>query len=164
MKVNMREEFDATPDEVFAILADPVFQDAKATATSTGNYTARVDGTGDLVTIHTERHLPTATMPDHLRGFVGEHLSIVETQRWGPAEPDGSRHGVIDSHVKGMPVTLRGTVSLEPTPSGGSVEAMDAEIRASIPFLGGRVERAAAQPIETAARHEFRLVKEFLAR
>jgi hypothetical protein len=160
----MREEYDATPAEVFAILADPTFQDAKATATSTGNFTATVEEAGDLVRIHTERHLPTASLPDHVRSFVGEHLSIVETQHWGAPEADGSRRAVLDSHIRGVPVTLTGTVTLGPGAGGGTVEVVEAEVRANLPFIGGRIEKAAAQPVQTAAGHEFRLVREFLAR
>ena len=46
----------------------------------------------------------------------------------------------------------------------GSVETIDADLKASLPLIGGKIEKAAAPPIEEAIDIEAATVKEWLAR
>ena len=111
---------------------------------------------GDRTRITTERVLPTDSLPDFARSFVGEALTVVEIQTWSPPSPDGSRVADLNLHVKGAPLTLKGTIRLSPT-AGGSVQEVEADLRAGVPLIGGRLEKAAADPLLAAARTETRL-------
>jgi len=164
VRVTTREELAGTPEEVYALLTDQAFQEAKCEATTVGGpYTAevRASRSGDRVT--TQRELPTDDLPDVARSFVGEKLTIIEIIEWSAATDDGSRTAVVDMHVKGAPLTLKGTVRLEPS-AAGTVEVLDAELKANVPFIGGKIEQAASGPIRTAIDIETRLLREWLAR
>ena len=113
--------------------------------------------------MRTERHLPSETLPDVAKSFVGEHLTIIEVHTWAMPAPDGSRESLVDLHVKGAPLTLKGTLRLEPS-KGGTVQVLDAELKAHVPFIGGKIEKAAAEPIQTAIDIETALLREWLAR
>ena len=58
---------------------------------------------------------------------------------------------------------LKGTLRLEPS-KGGTVQVLDAELKAHVPFIGGKIEQAAADPIRTAIGIETGLLREWLAR
>jgi hypothetical protein len=163
MKIARTIEYAATPDEVFAILADPAFQEAKCAATSALSYTASVQPTGDQTVITTERVLPADDLPDFARSLVGETLKVVEKQIWSSAGGDGSRSGTVEMTVPGAPITLKGKLSLRPGGSG-SVETLDADLKAGIPLIGGKIEKAAAPPIEEAITIEAQTAHEWLAR
>ena len=163
MRVSRREELDGSPEEVYAVLTDPAFQEAKCEATTAGDGHA-VEVTPRTVgaRVRTERTLPSNGLPDVARSFVGDHLIIVEVHEWSAPGPDGSRESALDLHVKGAPLTLKGTLRLVPR-GGGTLEVLDAELKANVPLIGGRVEKAAAGPISTAIDIETRLLREHLA-
>lgn len=153
MKFTHRAEYPATVDVVFAQMCEQDFQDAKCDATTTGRWSADISVTTDRTVITTERHLPTDGLPDVARSFVGETLTVVEVQTWGPAGADGARTAVLALHVKGAPMTLKGSVRLSPSGSG-SVHELDGELRAGVPLIGGKLEKAAADPLMHAAQTE----------
>ena len=163
MKIAKTVQYSASPEEVFAVLADQAFQDAKCAATAALRHTAAVNTQGDRTVITTERVLPTDGMPDFAKSMVGETLKVTETQDWGPAGDDGSRQGTVSMAVAGVPVSLKGSLSLAPG-GPGSVETIDADLKASVPLIGGKIEKAAAPPVEDAIAIEQRLAEEWLAR
>jgi hypothetical protein len=163
MKIAKSIEYAATPDEVFAILSDVTFQEAKCAATAAIKYSANVETVGDHTVFTTSRVLKSDGLPDFARSMVGETLKVTETQDWGPAAADGSRRATVEMSVSGAPITLKGTMSL--TPGGpGTLEEIDAELKAKVPLVGGKIEKAAAPPIEEAIDIEARTAHEWLAR
>jgi hypothetical protein len=164
VRLTKREELAATVDEVHALLVDRAFQEAKCAATTAnGVYTVEVGGGPDGQRVHTERQLPSDGLPDMARSFVGDHLRVIEVLDWGAPTADGSRTAMVGIHVKGAPLTLKGTVRLQPH-STGTVEVIDAELKANVPLIGGKLERAAAEPIEAAIRIELDLLRTWLTR
>ena len=163
MKIATTMEYAASPEEVFAVLTDQAFQEAKCAATAAIRYTASVKESGGGAVITTERILPADDLPDFAKNMVGETLKVVETQTWGAASADGSRSGTVEMSVSGAPVALNGTLGLAPG-GPGSIEHLDAELKAKIPLIGGKIEKAAAKPIEEAIAIEASTVKEWLAR
>lgn len=162
MRLTRREQLPATPEEVYAVLTDPAFQEAKCEATTDGGaYEARVTATATGHRVHTSRELPADGLPDVARSFVGSTLTVVEDYEWGAAAADGSRAAVVDLHVKGVPLTLKGVLRLEAV-GAGSAEVLDAELKANIPFVGGKIEKAAAEPINAAVGIEVELLRERL--
>ena len=163
MKIARTIEYAATPEEVFAVLADTSFQEAKCAATAAISHQASVEAAGDQTVIRTERVLPADGLPDFAKSMVGNTLKVVETQTWSSAGPDGSRTGTVEMSVPGAPITLRGKLSLAPGGTG-TVEKLDADLKASIPLVGGKIEKAAAGPIEEAITIEGTTAQEWLAR
>ena len=164
MRLTTREELDGTVDAVHALLTDQAFQEAKCAATTDGGPTSvEIAGSPSGTRVRTQRELPSDGLPDIARSFVGDHLTIIEVHDWSGPAADGSRQSLLDIHVKGAPLTIKGTLRLEPSGTG-TVEVLDAELKANVPLIGGRLEKAAAGPIDTAIGIETRLLREWLAR
>ncbi|MFC7491648.1 MULTISPECIES: DUF2505 domain-containing protein [unclassified Knoellia] len=159
MKFTHRAEYPATVDEVWGVMSSEDFQNAKCEATTTGDWTSHVSTTADTTRITSERVLPTDDLPDIAKTFVGPTLTIAELQEWGPRAADGSRTADLQVQIKGAPMTLRGTVRLSPTASG-SVQVIDGDLRVSVPLIGGKLERAASDPLALAARTETDLLRQ----
>jgi hypothetical protein len=165
VRVTTREELPGTVEEVYALFTDVAFQEAKCLATTddANHFTVDVMGGPQGERVRTERHLRSDGLPDVAKSFVGDHLTIIEVHTWSGPAGDGSRESAVDLHVKGAPLTLKGTLRLQPSGSG-TVKVLDADLKANVPFIGGRIERAAAEPITAAIEIETGLLREWLAR
>jgi hypothetical protein len=103
--------------------------------------------------ITTRRELPTDDIPDYARGFVGTTLDVVRVDRWEAPAADGSREGTISLEIRGAPIRLHGTMELRPD-DAGCEEAIVGDLKASIPLLGGKMEKAAEPALMSAIRKE----------
>lgn len=153
MKISATFDYAATPHDVFAMLVDEDFQARKCVATGALSHSVSVRAEGDRTVIVSSRELPTDGFPDFVKSLVGATLAVTETQDWGPASPDGTRQGRLSVDIAGAPIDLAGTLTLAPA-GKGSVESVDGDLRARIPLIGGKIEKAAAPAIESAIRAE----------
>ena len=153
MKISATFDYAATPHDVFAMLIDEDFQARKCVATGALSHSVSVSAQGDRTVIVSNRDLPTDGFPDFVKSLVGATLAVTETQDWGPAGPDGARLGRLTVDIAGAPIDLAGTLSLAPA-AQGSVETVDGDLKARIPLIGSKIERAAAPAIESAMRAE----------
>lgn len=103
--------------------------------------------------VETERDFPTDGFPDFARPFVGTGITIVQCDRWQAPEADGTRRGTMTVSMGKLPVRVTGTSVLSPG-EGGCVQTVEAEITASVPFLGRKIEQAAAPMLVKALRHQ----------
>lgn len=153
MKISAAIDYAATPQEVFAMLADEEFQNRKCLATGARRHFVSISEREDRTIIVNRRDMPSDDFPAFVKSMVGETLSVTETQDWGPAGNAGVRHGRLTVDIAGAPIALGGVLSL--TPSGqGTLETIEADLKASIPILGNKVEQAAAPAIKSAIRVE----------
>lgn len=153
MDVRTELNYDAPPDQVFDMLLDEDFLARKASATGALSHQAAVSTLGDAVRIRLHRVLPPA-VPDFARPFVGDTLDVVQVDEWGSAAADGSRSGTFTAEIKGVPASIRGTLRLTPRGVGGTVETFAGVIRANVPFIGRKIEQAAAKAVLSAAEKE----------
>lgn len=161
MKISATLDYAATPQQVFAMLIDEGFQTRKCEATGALRHTVSISTEGDRTIIVSSRDLPTDEFPDFVKGLVGATLAVTETQDWGPPGADGSRQGALTVDIAGAPIDLAGSLSLEPG-GQGSVESVQGDLKARIPLLGGRIEKAAAPAIESAIRVEREVAEAWL--
>lgn len=163
MRVAADMHYPADPSSVFAMLTDQAFQERKVGEISRGDWDVRVQRGGESAMIVSHRTLPPDVIPDAFRAMVGSTITITQTEKWGPAAPDGSRSGSIDVELGGAPVRLTGTLALSPTPDGGCVERVEGDLKAKIPLFGGKVERAAEPAVRAAIDAEGRIGLQWLA-
>lgn len=163
MKIAKTLEYSATPEQVFAVLSEQAFQEAKCAATAALKHTAAVTSAGVCTVITTERWMPTDAMPEFARSMIGAELKVRETQEWGPAADDGSRTGTLSMQVSGVPVTVNASLSLAPG-GKGTVERIDGDLKAGVPLLGGKIEKAAAPAVEQGIVIEGRTAASWLQR
>jgi hypothetical protein len=147
----------APPAAVFMMLCHPGFQERRCVATGALEHEVSVEGFDDgSVTISSSRTMPTDQVPDFVRTFVGQTLVVTEVQDWAAADVDGVREATLVLEIKGAPVRMTGTLTLRPDDDGGTVETVDCDLKASVPFVGGKIERAVEPAIRSALRVEER--------
>jgi len=98
------------------------------------------------------RSLP-ADVPSYARALVGDSVRLTETRVIGPAAADGSREGTVSVSFAGAPVTMEGTLTLHGD-EGASAVDVAMSIKASVPFVGGKIEKFCAEQIERALAKE----------
>jgi uncharacterized protein YndB with AHSA1/START domain len=163
VRLSAEIRYDADPEQVFAMLIDPEFQEAKCVATGSLEHEVDVspDDDGSFVVI-SRRSMRTDLLPEFARAFVGSTVRLRETQRWQPAGVDGTRAGSVLVEIEGLPVRFTGSMALTPE-NGGCHQPIEGDIKASIPLLGGRIEKAAEPAVLAAIRVEQRTGTEWLA-
>lgn len=160
--ISKAASFAASPQDVFAVLTDPAFQESYAEQTSgLPGSSATVSADGDTVTVETVRLLPTDSLPDFVRSVAGDSLRIVETRVWGAPDAAGGRVANLNARVSGAPVTITGTMTLAPD-GGGSTLSVDGKVKAEIFLVGGKIEKASAPFIAVAVQRELDLLGEHL--
>jgi hypothetical protein len=156
MATSLRKElaYDAPPDAVAAMLADPAFREEVLERQHVLRGSASVDGS----TVVVEQVQSAAGLPGFAQKFVGDEIVIVQTERWGTDT-------AADLHlaIPGKPGDIDGTLRL--TPAGaGTVEVVDLSVKVSIPLVGGKIEKLVAEMIAKALAKEHEVGREWLAR
>jgi hypothetical protein len=140
-------QLPADPAAAYALLVDPDYVREVGEATGGQEVTVTVTPTDDGGAVVASHRVLPAELPSYAKAVVGDSLRLTETRTFGPAAEDGSRNGTADVRFEGAPVTILGTLRLAGTGDGSEL-ALDAKVTASIPFIGGKIERFAAEQIE----------------
>ena len=132
-------------------------------AERTGAFDIAVDVTetpdgGAVITC--TRSMP-AEVPSYAAPFVGDTITITERQAWGPAAADGSRTADVTVDFN-SPLAYRGTIELVAS-ADGSVARNAGQFKASVPFVGGKVEKVAAEMTQKYLAKEATVGAEWLA-
>jgi carbon monoxide dehydrogenase subunit G len=146
MRIQTSFDYAATPEDVFAMLADPEFQAAKVEATHPLPHTESVTPKGEQTEIVTSRVISTDGFPDFAKSMIGPKVRVSETIVWSRGSADGSRTGTIHIAMGDAPVSMSGTLRLAPGGTGTRID-VDGDLKAKIPLVGGKVEKAAEGPI-----------------
>jgi hypothetical protein len=148
-------------DQVFTMLINPEFQRRKCAATGATAYDVAISANGTHTVIVCNRTLPTDGLPDFVRPLVGSGLVLVETIDWGPANERG-RTGAVELAFPGQPLRMTGALTMIETADGTSA-TLNAQLKASVPLLGARIEKACAPLVQQALRIEQEVGTEWLA-
>ncbi len=163
MRITKTVELVGSPAAVFRVRTSEAFQVAKCTASRAVEHTVQIEVDTDRVVIRTRRTMSTDAFPDSARSMVGPRLLIDETQDWGPDQGDGTRAARVRLVLDGLPIALTGYVTVRPSNSGpGSVQTLDGELRANIPFLGSKIEKLAMPAVDAGFDIEALLLNEWL--
>jgi hypothetical protein len=169
VRIRAEISYDVPPAEVFAMLVDPAFQERKLAATGSLTWSVTVrpgeadppdpDGTAR---VSSRRTLPTDRIPELFRAAVGSELTLVQTEEWARPGPDGARTGQLHIEVPGLPLTLTGALSLSPD-GDGTRYLVDGELKAKVPLIGGKIEKAAEPAVRAAIDAEEQVGRDWLA-
>lgn len=159
-QIDQVQHYAATPDDVFAMLSNPEFVEQKCRASGSIEASAEVTEEDADITIVSRRVLP-ANLPGFAKKFVGETLTLVETQRWTDPEDDGSRRGTFVVDFGNNPISFSGEVQLAPAGDGATVETKG-DLKCSVPFAGGKIEGVAREWITKYLDKEQRVGTEWL--
>jgi len=145
MKISraMRNEISAA--DVYEMSTTERFQEKKCQDAGALSWDVTVERrSDDTAVVKTKRKLPTVGFPSLLRKFVPSGVTSTETIAWGPASPDGSRVGRLSVDFHGAPASLKGTISIMAEGATASTVRVEAEFKAHVPLVGGKIEGIAA--------------------
>lgn len=155
------QAFAADPTTVMSMLRDPSYVRSKGERTGGRDVQVEVVESPDGgVTITSTRTMP-ADVPSYAQPFVGDTLTVTEVQAWGPLSPDGVAEAAVtvDFHA---PLSYAGRIVLEPA-AEGTVLRNTGQFKASVPFVGGKVEGVARDQTERYLAKEATVGAEWLA-
>jgi carbon monoxide dehydrogenase subunit G len=161
MKFSHEIRYDATPEQVYAMLVDPDFREAvceAATATVRYDVDVDVDASGDEAVVRVEQFQPSTHIPSFARKFVGDEIEVRQTEKWS----DPSRASLL-VEIPGKPGRLTGTVSLA-AEDDGTVETVSGDLKVGIPMVGGKLESMISDLLKVALRSEEKVGRSWLAR
>jgi hypothetical protein len=126
--------YDSPPAAVLAMLADPLFWDKVADATGALSSTATVNTEGATTRIVVDQQQAVTGVPSFAKKFVGDSTRAITTQVW-----QGHEAGV-QVETPGKPTSISGTATLAENGTGSTL-TYDLEVKASVPLVGGKLEK-----------------------
>lgn len=148
MKMKVTHHFDADVETVYALMTDPDFcmrKYADAGATDIQIDSDHRDDGPKLVS----RRKVTVDLPGFAKRVMQPTNTVVQTDEWS-ATTRSCRYSV---EVQGVPSRIDGTVTLTEE-GGGTRQEVQAEVKVSIPLLGGKLEKFAVDNGVKALDHE----------
>lgn len=137
MRFHHELTFEASIDEVRAMLLTPAYWDAVAESTGALSSTTTLTESGSTVELVTDEQQKVVGVPGFAKKFVGESTRSIKTLRW---TGDTATFAV---ETPGKPTSLAGSASLS---SSGSTTTLryDIDVKASVPLIGGKLEKLVA--------------------
>ena len=134
MKIRHEISYDAPPEEVFAMLADPAFRQRSCDAMGVLSADITVEPAGDGMHVRIEQVQPTEGLPSFATKFAGATTRAVQVEEWADA---GS--ATLTVTTPGKPAEIKGTLTLSPA-GDGTVETFEGEVKVKVPLVGGKLE------------------------
>lgn len=146
MKIDEAFHYDADPDTVVDMLADPDFQERKAVASGAIRHEVAVDRDGDGPVTTVTRTMAVSGLPDFFAKFVKDTVEVTETVRWDAASGGAERHADFRLNFNGQPMEMKGAIVLKAV-ADGTDGRLSGNLKCAVPLLGGKAEKALAPQV-----------------
>jgi hypothetical protein len=150
-------EYDAAPDEVYAMLADADFREKVCLAMHAVENEVSIETDGEGMSVVVDQTQPAHGIPSFAKKFVGDTIHIRQREEWSSAT-----NATLDVTIPGKPGHMHGTVRLAGD-SGGTTETVTVEVKVSIPLIGGKIEGFIGDMLTKALRAENKVGRQWLA-
>ncbi len=157
MRLTHELRYDATPDEVYGMLADPAFREATCRAMDVVSVEVTLTETDEGFDLVVDQVQRTDDLPSFARTFAGSTTRAVQRETW--ADRTGAQLAI---EAPGTPSDVRGTISLQPD-GDGTREVVDLELKIKVPLIGGKLEKLLAEKITGGLDTEQRVGAAWLA-
>lgn len=164
MDLSLTASYDATPEEVFAIITDATFQEQVLERFRARSYDVAVGDAGADLVVRVRWETPSGDVASVARRFVEPTLVVAQTKIWHPAEVDGAREAEVDGEVTGAPVRVTGRTRIVPD-GRSTTQAFDLHVTASmhVPVVGKQLERVVADAVRARLEKKFELAWAWLS-
>lgn len=149
--------YDAPLAEVAAMLADPAFRQAVCDYQGVIRSSVEIVPEGAGFRARLEQVQTAQGIPSFARKFVGDEITIVQTEQWASAE-----HGDITVEIPGKPGDMVGTAQLRES-GGTTTETVDLTVKVGIPLVGGKLEGLIGDLLLKALKAENEVGRKWLA-
>ena len=133
--------YDASPVDVFEMLADPAFREKVGEALGVVSADIVLERNGDGFTLTNDQVQRTEGLPSFAKKFAGDTTRVIQTEEW--SSPTA---GTLRIDAPGKPTSMAGTIELVPD-GAGTVEVVELEIKAKVPLVGGKLESLMAAQV-----------------
>lgn len=155
----MEQKYSAPVDQVFALLTDPKWLEARCMALGELSASVKAKKAGKGVALTMKRRVKRE-LPGLVAKVIPPEADLVFEEAWGPDE-DGTRRGTLSMTAVGQPVTM--TAEFELAPAGkGSIYRITHVCKCSVPLVGGAVAKFAQGQVEAGCADEFTYLVDYL--
>jgi len=161
MKMRVEMASAATVEQTFASRVEQGVRERACRESGALSYEVLIEHAADGGARVQVQRMMAPQVPDFIRRFVGDSISISQVEQWSAPGPTGSRTAAVDVTVKGQPASMTGSMLLSPAPDG-STELVTGEVKVAIPFLGRQIEPEIVKVIEAALRIEQRVGQDWV--
>ena len=141
MRFRHELSYDAPPEQVFAMLADPEFRRASCAAMEVISAAVQLERDGDGFALVIDQQQNTKDLPAFARTFAGESTQAIQRETWR-----SPTHGELSIESPGKPASATGSIRLEPA-GGGTTEVVELDITVKVPLIGGKLEKLLAEKV-----------------
>jgi len=127
-------KYDASPDEVYAMLCDPAFRERVCEAMHTVSHDVAVDATDTGTSLRIDMVQRTQGVPGFARRIIGDETRIIQYEQWTT-----DHKADLKLEIPGKPGNVRGRLSLSGDASG-TVESFEGKVTVKIALIGGKLE------------------------
>lgn len=157
MKFRKELAYDADPEDVFAMLADPGFREKVAQAQEVVSVEVTLTPSGRGFSLVSDQVQNTKDLPAIAKKIAGDTTQAVITEEW--SEPT---RGSISITAPGKPTKAEGTITLKPAGTG-TTELVELEVKVKVPLIGGKLEQLMADNIDAGFDVEHQVGQAWLA-
>lgn len=147
----------ATPDQVYAMLADPEFRVRVCEYQRYHRHDVTITPQGAGMTVSVDQHRPADEVPSFAQKFVGDEINVHQRENWS-----SPTDAVLEVEIPGKPGHMKGTVHLAGD-ADGTTETVAVDVKVSIPLIGGKIEGMIAEMLVKALRAENKVGRQWLA-
>lgn len=160
MKLSETTTSDVTVQQAFAAHTEQSVREQACKESGALSWEVSITPDGDRTRIQVDRVMPPA-VPDFVKKFLGDTISVRQVEDWSAPAADGSRTANVKVTIQGQPASMVGTADLRPSGSG-SVEVVEGEVKVNVPFIGKKIEPEIVKVIAAALKVEQRVGIEWI--
>lgn len=106
--------------------------------------------------------LPSDRLPDVAKKVMKDGVTLTLEEVWSAPAADGSRTSSLVANVKSAPIKVTGGQELNAEGEGANL-SLSGEVSSSIPFLGGKISKAAEPMMDRLLEVRCQIVESQLA-
>ena len=148
MKFRHELTYDASPADVFEMLADPEFREAACAAQDVISADVEIVREGHGFTMTIDQVQRTDDLPGFARTFAGDSTRAIQREVW--TDPLGA---TVVIEAPGKPSDVRGTITLQQD-GDGTREIVEMALKIKVPLVGGKLEKLLAERITAGIEAE----------
>ena len=158
MKFRHELSYDASPAEVFEMLADPGFREKVGEALDVVSADISLERDDDGFKLTNDQVQRTEGLPSFAKKIAGDTTRVIQAERWS-----SPTSGTLRIDAPGKPTSMAGTIELRPD-GAGTVEVVELEIKAKVPLVGGKLEKLMAEQVREGMDTEREVGRAWLTR
>ena len=155
MKLSETTTSDINVEEAFEAHCEQSVREQACKESGALSWQVTIEEQGGRTRIQVDRVMPP-NVPDFVKKFLGETISVRQVEEWSAADADGTRKADVKVTIKDQPASMVGTAVLKAQGSG-SVEVVEGEVKVNVPFLGKKIEPEIVKVITAALKIEQRV-------